>query len=99
MNRAQHPLLAWGLVVGGTLLALALGGASESAAAEQTIRIARTDCDRLVEYVEPPGVAYQPGADVNGQPVAPADLDGGWQMRLPDYISIDITRDLPDRFG
>jgi len=89
----------WRRIVAATLLTLTLAATSSALAAERTIRITRTDCDRLVDYVEPPGVAYQPGVDVNGRPVAPADLDGGWQMQLPDYISIDITRDLPDRFG
>jgi len=63
-------------------------------AADHRIKIARSDCDRLVDYAPPPDVFYHPGVDVRGRPVAPADLDGGWQMQLPQYVSIDITHDI-----
>jgi len=81
------------------LLLLAPLVADKSAAGEHTIKITRHDCDQLVEYVQGPDVAYQPGVDVDGRPVAPADLDGGWQVRLPEVISIDITRDRLESSG
>jgi len=81
------------------LLLLALLRTGEVAAGEHTIKIARSDCDLLVDYVQGPDVAYQPGVDVDGRPVAPADLPGGWQVRLPEVISIDITRERLERFG
>src|SRR5262245_32003388 len=75
-------------------LALSVVVSATSPAADHPIKIARSDCDRLVDYVPPPDVFYRPGVDVQGRPVAPADLDGGWQMQLPQYVSIDITRDI-----
>lgn len=63
------------------------------------VTISRADCDRLVEHHPAPDVAYQPGADVNGSPVAPADLDGGIQVAVPETIYIPIEVDLFDRFG
>ena len=38
-----------------------------------------------------PDVAYQPGVDVHGRAVAPADLNGGSQIELPDVIYIGGT--------
>ncbi len=79
--------------------ALAIIAASTSRAAERTIAIARSDCELAVRYVPPPGVAYQPGVDVNGRPVAPADLDDGRRLQLPDSIPVVITDDLRKQFG
>ena len=64
-----------------------------------TITITRADCLRLVEHAPAPDVAYQPGVDVRGRPVAPADLGGGTMVVPPDTIEIDIEVDLVDRFG
>lgn len=69
-----------------------------SRAAERTIAIARSDCELAVRYVTPPGVDYQPGVDVNGHPVAPADLDDGRRLQLPESIPVFITDDLRRRF-
>jgi hypothetical protein len=63
------------------------------------IEITRADCSRLVKHTPAPDVAYQPGVDVHGNPVAPADLDGGYQVALPRVIRIPITVLLQDRFG
>ena len=93
LGRARESTIAVVLLVLAPLLA------GESAAGDHTIRITRHDCDQLVDYVQGPDVAYQPGVDVDGRPVAPADLDGGWQVRLPQVISIDITRDRLESSG
>ena len=45
-----------------------------------------------------PDVAYQPGVDVHGKPVVPADLDGGAPIQLPDVIYIPIEVLVQDRF-
>lgn len=82
-----------------TIAALAIIVATASRAAERTIAIARSDCELAVRYVPPPGVVYQPGVDVNGRPVAPADLDDGRRLQLPDSIPVVITDDLRKRFG
>ena len=44
-------------------------------------------------------VAYQPGVDVNGNAVAPADLNGGIQVVAPEDFTIDIEVELFERFG
>jgi hypothetical protein len=62
------------------------------------VAISRQDCDRLVKYLQPAGVEYQPGVDSHGQPVAPADVNGGVQLQLPDTIVIPIEVLLQDRF-
>ena len=62
------------------------------------IAIARSDCQLAVRYVSPAGVDYQPGVDVNGRPVAPADLDNRQRLQLPESIPIIITDDMRERF-
>lgn len=64
-----------------------------------TIAIKRADCSSLVKHTPAPDVAYQPGVDVHGDPVAPADLDGGYQVALPRVVRIPITVLLQDRFN
>jgi hypothetical protein len=51
-------------------------------------------CGALVKNTPNAGVAYQPGVDVNGNAVAPADLPGQPQMKLPDQIKIPLTLNL-----
>lgn len=67
---------------------------------EQTlVVISRADCDRLVSHVPAPDVAYQPGVDVHGRPVVPADLDGGIQLDVSENVLIAIQIDLFERLG
>jgi hypothetical protein len=99
MRRAhQGYRIVWRWIVAAALLTL-ISGASGSIAGEHTITIARSDCDSLVEHVPAPDVEYQPGIDVDGHPVVPADLDGGRHVKLPDFVLIDITRDIVEQFG
>ena len=63
------------------------------------IAISRTDCERLVRHEPAPDVAYQPGVDVHGRPVVPADLGGGQQIQLPDVIYIPIEVLIQDKYG
>ncbi len=80
--------------------ALFLLAASPAAAHETaTVTITRADCARLVDHVPCPDVAYQPGVDVYGREVAPADLGGAPRIELPETILIDIEVDLFERFG
>ncbi|MDA0786872.1 MAG: hypothetical protein O3B37_11355 [Proteobacteria bacterium] len=44
-------------------------------------------------------VAYRPGVDVNGNAVAPADLNAQPQIAVPDVISIPVTIDLATNLG
>ncbi len=77
------------------LLAAALAAAHEKA----TVAITRADCARLVAHVPGPDVAYEPGVDVYGREVTPADLGGAPRIELPETILIDIEIDLQARFG
>ena len=76
-----------------SLAALGLLGwlsAGASAAQSTRIEISRADCQRLVRHVPQADVAYQAGQDVYGRPVAPADLDGGFRVDLPERFSFDL---------
>lgn len=68
--------------------------ASPAPAPAQTIAIDRAACQRLVRHVPDADVAYQPGVDVSGKAVAPADLEGTPQMALPETVTIRLTSDL-----
>ena len=51
-------------------------------------------CNALVKHKPSADVEYQPGVDVRGNPVAPADLAGSPQIKLPDKIQIPLTLSL-----
>ena len=59
-----------------------------------TVRVREADCRRLVSHVPDAGVAYEPGVDVRGESVAPADLHGGHDLNLPSRIAIPIEVEL-----
>ena len=69
--------------------------ASETA----TISITIEDCRRLTRHRPAPDVAYTPGVDVSGNPVAPADLPGQPRITPPTEIIIPLTVDLLRRHG
>lgn len=62
------------------------------------VAVTRRDCDQLTTYQQAPGVEYQSGVDVRGNPVAPADLGGGYQIKPPETIVIPIEVLIQDRF-
>lgn len=64
-----------------------------------TVTVTKSDCTRLVKHLPDPGVAYEPGVDVRGRPVAPADLGAGGNLALPEAFELDIEIDLQERFG
>ena len=70
-----------------------------AAPASAEIAISRKDCQRLGNHEPAPDVTYQPGVDVHGRPVAPADLGGGQQIQLPDVIYIPIEVLIQDKYG
>ncbi len=78
---------------------LAIAASPAVALDNPVVTISKTDCDRLVAHRPAPDVAYQPGVDVNGRSVAPADLNGGIQIAVPETIRIPIEVDLFNRFG
>ena len=80
-------------------IALVLTVGAWAAPASAEVAISRRDCEQLVSHEPAPDVTYQPGVDVHGRPVAPADLGGGSQINLPDVIYIPIEVLVQDRFG
>ena len=80
-------------------IALVLASIAWAAPASAEIAISRKDCQRLVNHEPAPDVTYQPGVDVHGRPVAPADLGGGQQIQLPDVIYIPIEVLIQDKYG
>ena len=85
--------LAAGLAA--ALMLLAGPGRAES----QVVTLTKEDCRRLNVHVPDPGVAYRPGVDARGRPVAPADLGGTPALSLPETVTIEIEVDLQERFG
>lgn len=67
--------------------------------AQTTVQITESDCSRLVTHVAAADVNYRPGVDVNGNAVAPADLNPQPQIAVPEVISIPVTIDLATDLG
>ena len=68
------------------------------------ITLTKDECQALigtpVTHVPAAGVAYQPGMDAYGNPVAGADLAGAPSpIQMPDEISFDISTDLEEKYG
>lgn len=63
------------------------------------LRLTEADCRAVVAHEPAPDVAFAPGVDVRGRPVAPADLPGSVRIDLPDEIVIPIQVDLARRLG
>ena len=64
-----------------------------------TITVRGSECQRLVQHASTNDATYTPGVDVKGRAVAPADLDGGSNIALPEAIDIQIGVDLADRMS
>ena len=87
-------------ILGGGLVALAaIAALPGQADAQQKLKVSRDDCNQVVNYTQAPGVAYQPGVDATGRPVASADLAGGIQVKPRTEFTIDLTVDMGKRFG
>lgn len=57
-------------------------------------------CRAMVRHQPAPDVAYKPGVDAKGRPVAPADLPGSaGAMAATSPIDIPLTIDLARRMG
>lgn len=67
------------------------------------LRVSRQDCARLVQAgpVGAKSAEYQPGVDVKGRRVAPADLpdNPNTQIKLPETVTIDMGFNLYDKYG
>lgn len=73
-------------------------GATTPALAE-TIVVRSSECRQLVQSHAPGAADYQPGVDVRGKAVAPADVGGGYGLAMPDAIDVQIGIDLADRLS
>jgi hypothetical protein len=89
-----------GLVIAITAGVSGYAGAQNAPATPQTkIEVTGIDCRRLfVEHRPAPDVAYKPGVDVHGKPVASADLNPAPQIKVPETVAFDVAVDLR-RFG
>ena len=85
------------------IAALIIVGAITAATGQSTdqisVQISEQDCSQLVRHVASNDATYQPGVDVNGNSVTPADLNGSGQIPAPDAITFPLTLDLADRLG
>lgn len=82
------------------VLSLLSAAANTPALAEDAIlRMTRGDCKRLVVHQPGPDVAYQPGIDVRGQAVAPAETGGNTPIELSDDLLIPLELRFFDRLG
>ena len=82
------------------LIAAILGWfGANSAAAAQTVTIRAADCAQMVRHAAASDVVFEPGVDLQGRVVVPADLDGGVRIEPPGEFSIPITVDLQRSLG
>lgn len=79
-------------------LAIAAFSFSGSVLAD-TITVSRESCSRLTRHIPDASVAYQPGVDSQGRPVASADYGSTPALELPERFQIPITVDVAKRFG
>lgn len=78
-------------------LLLLLGAGASYGAEEDLVRVTREDCQQVTRYIPSDNVNYQAGADVNGRPVAPADLNPPFQPSFSDRYSFVLEfQPLPD---
>lgn len=67
---------------------------------EPTLSVTLGACRTLVAHHPSPDVTYQPGVDVEGRAVAPADLPGsGGAAGLGDVFVIRLSAELARRLG
>lgn len=52
------------------------------------------DCRWLTRHIPDADVAYKPGVDVHGKAVVPADLNGTYQMEMPEIVVATVSRRL-----
>lgn len=96
-NQCGHNRLRMNRIIVSSVVAITVAiAASDSSARESTVTLNHTACDELVEHVPADDVAFTPGKTADGRDVAPADLDEGPRLQLPETIPILITTELRD---
>ena len=93
-----------GRILASALLTLLASGIPAEAQPQESPRsieaaITERDCRALVAHRAADDVAYQPGRDVHGRPVAPADLPGSPSVSPLTTIRIPLTLSLGDVFA
>lgn len=91
------------LIASSTLLFALCSPASaeEVSVTNDQVTVTKKDCQALATYRPTKGVKsadYQPGVDVHGNYVAPADAPGGFQYNLPEKVEFDV-RINPIQYG
>lgn len=72
----------------------------EPVAETPTLVVTEEQCRQVVGHRPAADVAYQPGVDVYGRKVAPAEVDGGAnRIDLPEEFDIAIGVDIQNRRG
>jgi hypothetical protein len=66
----------------------------EATAADTTVKITRKECQQVVRHQPTGNVAYKPETEIRGRKFAPADVNGGFQIDLPEVFEFNITRDV-----
>lgn len=61
------------------------------AAVPSPVQVDAAACAYATAHVPSPGTNYEPGVDVNGNPVAPADLAPSHPIQFPSRFAIPIT--------
>jgi len=87
-----------GAICFGSFLICSSVVADETAVSGDKVTVSQTDCRALATYRPSQGVEYQPGVDVNGHYVAPADLPGGFNYNLPEKVEFNVQIN-PVNFG
>lgn len=64
-----------------------------------TIQIDEAACRYATRHVPSPDTDYKPGADVNGNAVAPADIGEGARIQFPSRFAIPVTTNLAQRLN
>ncbi len=82
-----------------SMLTLMFGSAFAQSGSATEVKIAPEDCRRLVQHRASADVAFKPGVDVRGNPVAPADLPGQARITAPNEITINLTIDVLRQYG
>ncbi|MEO5337526.1 MAG: hypothetical protein H7841_11620 [Magnetospirillum sp. WYHS-4] len=82
------------------LFLLALSMALPAWAADKTtLVVSRQDCKRLVRHQPAASAEYNPGTDVRGRKVKPAETDDSPRLDLPKDVSFDLNYDLAAKYG
>jgi hypothetical protein len=85
-----HRILA---AMGALFVICSAARADQVTVAGNQVTINRTDCQALATYRPAQGAQspdYQPGVDVHGHHVAPADASGGFTYTLPETVEFDV---------